>query len=89
MNAGYPFGDAARGTSRPTDLAVALPVVGLHHSCCREILKLNQENARLADELAKLRDDHEDLTQSAEIWIRLYKAYYALATKSAADAAQR
>lgn len=63
----------------------ALPSVGLHHSCCREILRLNNENARLADELAKIRAQHEDLTRSAEIWIRLYETYLALATKEGAS----
>ena len=77
------------GSPRVSDFAAPLPAVGLHHSCCREILKLNQENARLAGELARLRDEHEDLTRSAEIWIRLYETYLALATKSAVDAIQR
>lgn len=63
----------------------ALPAVGLHHSCCREILRLNDENARLADELAKIRAQHEDLTRSAEIWIRLYETHLALATKENAS----
>lgn len=73
------------GMPKHTSLAAALPAVGLHHSCCREILRLNNENARLADELAAIRAQHEDLTRSAEIWIRLYETRLALATKEGAS----
>src|SRR5690242_17206207 len=55
MNACCSPGDTAMGSPRQSDFAAHLPAVGLHHSCCREILKLNQENARLAGELARLR----------------------------------
>ncbi|HEY2433391.1 MAG TPA: hypothetical protein VGI12_12020 [Vicinamibacterales bacterium] len=51
----------------------ALPAVGLHHSCCREILRLNGENARLSDELTRMRARYDDLTKSAEMWIHLYE----------------
>ena len=74
------------GTPKPSNFSpAALPAVGLHHSCCREILRLNNENARLADELAEMRARHEDLTRSAEIWIRLYETHLALATKEGAS----
>lgn len=70
--------------TRPLTSAAVLPQVGLHHSCCREILRLNTENARLHDELERIRAQHEDLTKSAEIWIRLYETYLALANKPGA-----
>lgn len=72
------------GMPKPTNVAAVLPSVGLHHSCCREILRLNNENARLAGELAEIRAQHEDLTRSAEIWIKLYETYLALANKEGA-----
>lgn len=73
------------GMPKHASVAAVLPSVGLHHSCCREILRLNNENARLADELAQIRAQHEDLTRSAEIWIRLYETYLALANKESAS----
>jgi hypothetical protein len=73
------------GSKHPSLGAAALPAVGLHHSCCREILRLNAENNRLHDELTRIRAQHDDLTKSAEIWIRLYETYLALATKPAAS----
>jgi hypothetical protein len=59
--------------------------VGVHPSCCREIMRLHSENARLTDELERIRGEHEDLTRSAEIWIRLYETYFNLATARAAS----
>ena len=83
MNASYLVADtgkiaAERSNSRA---AAAVPVVGIHHSCCREILRLNSDNQRLHDELDRLRAEYEDLRKSAEIWIRLYETQVALATK--------
>jgi hypothetical protein len=85
MNTCYPAEDVVmRIPKRPiSHLAAVLPAVGLHHSCCREILRLNSENARLSAELDRIRAQHEDLTKSAEIWIRLYETYLALAHKTA------
>ena len=60
--------------------AAPLPVAGIHHSCCREILRLNHENARLHRELERMRAQHEDLTRSAELWIRLYERQLQLAS---------
>ena len=88
MNAPYYLGDAAVGTpTRPKATVAAPPLVGLHHSCCREILRMAEENARLRDELAEVRGQFEDLTKSAEIWIRLYETYSTLATRPAAELA--
>jgi hypothetical protein len=46
-----------------------------HRRCCKEIQRLSSENGRLRDELARARARHEDLTHTAEIWIRLYEAH--------------
>lgn len=89
MNAPYFIGDAVVvSPNRPKATVVAAPpLVGLHHSCCREILRMAEENARLRDELAEVRGQFEDLTKSAEIWIRLYETYASLATRRAAELA--
>jgi hypothetical protein len=89
MNAPYFLGDAVVGTpTRPKATPdAAPPLVGLHHSCCREILRMAEENARLRDELAEVRGQFEDLTKSAEIWIRLYETVSSLATRRAAELA--
>lgn len=88
MNAPYFIGDAIVGSpNRPKATVAAPPLVGLHHSCCREILRMAEENARLRDELAELRGQFEDLTKSSEIWIRLYETYASLATRRAAELA--
>jgi hypothetical protein len=50
-----------------------------HLRCCQEIHTLTIENRRLRDELARARARQDDLTQSAEIWIRLYEAHLARA----------
>lgn len=88
MNAPYFLGDAVVGSpNRMKGTVAAPPLVGLHHSCCREILRMAEENARLRDELAEVRGQFEDLTKSAEIWIRLYETYSSLATRRAAELA--
>jgi len=38
------------------------------------ILNLTRENARLADENHRLRQQYQDLAASTEIWIRLYES---------------
>jgi hypothetical protein len=83
MNASYLVADAAKispelSTSRA---AAALRVVGIHHSCCREILRLKTDNEHLHDELGRLRAEHEDLRKSAELWIRLYETQLELTLK--------
>lgn len=69
------------GTANRTNApAAALPRLGdPHRSCYREILRLSSQNARLSEELARARSRHQDLIQSAEIWIRLYEAQLARA----------
>jgi hypothetical protein len=89
MNATYLATNAAVATSQvPKTHAAALPVVGIHHSCCREVLRLNSENARLHDELERVRAEHEDLTKSAELWIRLYETQLKLANGRTEKACQ-
>jgi hypothetical protein len=88
MNATYFVEDAAAAPptfSAPPD-AAPLRVVGIHHSCCREILRLKSENHRLHTELERIQASHDDLTKSAEIWIRLYETYLDLATRRAGAA---
>ena len=87
MNALYLLGDAVVGIPNRSKATSAPPLVGLHHSCCREILRMAEENARLRDELAEARTQFEDLTKSAEIWIRLYETLSTLATRRAAELA--
>ena len=38
------------------------------------ILNLTRENARLAEEYHRLRQQYQDLAASTDIWIRLYEA---------------
>jgi hypothetical protein len=38
------------------------------------ILMLTRENARLVEEISRLRTRYDDLSASTEIWIRLYEA---------------
>ena len=83
MNASYLVADVAKvspelSTSRA---AAVVPVVGIHHSCCREILRLKTDNELLHDELDRVRADYEDLRKSAEIWIRLYETQLELTLK--------
>lgn len=82
MNASYLVA-AAKGSPDLSNsrAAAAVPVVGIHHSCCREILRLKSENEHLVDELDRLRVEHEDLRKSAEIWIRLYETQLELSLK--------
>ena len=69
--------------NRPTTAGTAPRPADVHRSCCREILRLSSENARLTEELARTRARHEDLTRSAEIWIRLYETHLAQANRAA------
>jgi hypothetical protein len=79
MNA-HLLGDAFMGTSnRPNPFGTAPRSGDVFRSCAREILQLTAENARLTEELARARVRNQDLTQSAELWIRLYEAQLARA----------
>jgi hypothetical protein len=71
---------------RPEAGTAALPLSGEGHpSCCREILRLSRENARLTEELALAQARQEDLARSAEIWINLYETCLDLANRSASS----
>jgi hypothetical protein len=76
MNARYLSADAFETFSNRLNPAgpATTRSFGDHRACCREILRLTGENARLADELARARVTNEDLLRSTEIWIRLYEA---------------
>ena len=77
MNAIYTEQAFERVSNRPRSSTVLERTFADHRACCREILRLTNENARIADELARARDNCEDLTKSAELWIRLYEAQLA------------
>jgi hypothetical protein len=62
MNAKYLLGDTVTGMARrPTAFGPAAARFGEQHRACgREILRLNNENVRLADELARERAKNEN-----------------------------
>jgi hypothetical protein len=39
----------------------------------RDLLQLDAENVRLAEEIKRLRDENQDLRDAAALWIRLYE----------------
>ena len=88
MNASHHLADAFDRISNRSNApgAAMPPSFGTHRACCSEILRLTRENARLADELARARATHEDLSKSTDIWIRLYEALLARARRSHAQA---
>lgn len=63
MNAKYLLGDTVTGLARrPTAFGTAMPPFGEQHRACgREILRLNNENVRLADQLANERARNEGI----------------------------
>ncbi len=69
--------DAVAGISNRSNWVRSATMTSLrdHQAYRREIERLTRENARLADELTRVRSLHEDLTTSAGIWIRLYEAH--------------
>jgi hypothetical protein len=83
MSAGHHLADAFdRISNRSNAAGATMPrPFGTHRACCREILRLTNENARLADELVRARATTEDLTKSTDIWIRLYEALLARARR--------
>lgn len=91
MNAQYLLGDSVTGfPRRPSAFGSATPRFGEQHRACgREILRLNNENATLRDELARERTLNEDLGRSTSLWIRLYEEQLARANALAMEAALR
>jgi hypothetical protein len=81
MTATYLLGDTFEQRSNQSNAAGAATTQSLldHQACCREILRLTRENARLTDELARASATNEDLARSTAIWIRLYEAQLARA----------
>lgn len=52
---------------------VGRAAVGENERLRRELERIAIENRNLARELARLRDAHEDLSESALIWIQMYE----------------
>jgi hypothetical protein len=57
----------------PRDAMVGRAAVGENERLRRELERISIENRNLARELARLKDAHEDLSESALIWIRMYE----------------
>ena len=57
---------------------MGLPL-GEYERLRRELVKLDADNARLAAEIRRLREEIQDLTRAAELWIRLYERQLARA----------
>ena len=57
---------------------MGLPL-GEYERLRRELVKLDADNARLAAEIRRLREENQDLTRAAELWIRLYERQLARA----------
>jgi hypothetical protein len=69
MNAKYLLGDTVTGMARrPTAFGSAASRFGEQHRACgREIMRLNNENVRLADELARERARNEDTGEAVRL----------------------
>ena len=52
---------------------VGRAAVGENERLRRELERISVENRNLALELARLRDAHDDLTESALMWIQMYE----------------
>ena len=61
--------------------AMGLPL-GDHEHLRRELSKLDADNARLAAEVRRLREENQDLKKAAELWIRLYERQLARANNA-------
>ncbi len=57
----------------PRQGMVGRAAVGENERLRRELERISIENRNLARELARLRDAHEDLSESALIWIQMYE----------------
>jgi hypothetical protein len=66
-----------RITSR-LEQATGLPLAE-HEHLRRELARLDGDNARQAAEIRRLREENQDLTKAAELWIRLYERQLARA----------
>lgn len=60
---------------------MGLPV-GDHERLRHELAKLDADNARLATEVRRLREENQDLKKAAELWIRLYERQLARANEA-------
>ena len=66
-----------RSVSR-LEQAIGLPLAE-HEHLRRELVRLDGDNARLAAEIRRLREENQDLKKAAELWIRLYERQLARA----------
>ncbi len=57
----------------PRQGMVGRAAVGENERLRRELERISIENRNLARELTRLRDAHEDLSESALIWIQMYE----------------
>jgi hypothetical protein len=57
----------------PRDVMAGRAAVGENERLRRELERIWNENRHLARELARLREAHEDLSESALIWIQMYE----------------
>lgn len=57
----------------PREAMAGRAAVGENERLRRELERISIENRNLARELARLRDAHEDLSESALIWIQMYE----------------
>jgi hypothetical protein len=91
MNAIYCPGDVVVDTPKLSNAVSAAIGRALeeHRACRSEIQRLALENARLAAELSRARARNEDLTKSAEVWIRLYERHVARAAAAGNAGAPR
>jgi hypothetical protein len=60
--------------------------VGENERLRRELERIYLENRNLTRELARLKDSHEDLTESALIWIQMYEYQLDRANRATAKA---
>jgi hypothetical protein len=70
----------------PRDVTIARgAAIGENERLRRELERIYVENRNLARELARLREAHEDLSESALIWIQMYERQLERANRADAD----
>jgi hypothetical protein len=68
----------------PREAMAGRAAVGENERLRRELERISIENRNLARELARLRDAHEDLSESALIWIQMYESQLERANRAQA-----
>jgi hypothetical protein len=72
----------------PRDTMVGRAAVGENERLRRELERISIENRNLARELARLKDAHEDLSESSLIWIQMYERQLERANRALAGSRQ-